>query len=341
MSMMPASPSAMAAVVLLASLDPESSRRLPARITAIYGELAEQLESARLHGRVELNEFIRRSEYLVGLRNLLMLRLASLVPGSEVPHPPIEDEISSRVLSVRRWRSGEPLKQERARIISRARADLVEVEGNLADLQENHKTGINYVVDQKGAQAGFGHRDDEFLRRASSLIERRRVLLARLAVLDPLSDAGRSARVDGAVLTAGGPDYVAAAIAPFIQTGNVEKLAADKKRAVQLRDQVGQVDSETERASQLATIADTFEATLDGTATMAQREQGAAAAALLANAMKGTFAGLLALEESLAPTSLGELASSISLARGAPEDFPAVIAELIAKGKAQRDAQSQ
>ena len=324
-----------AAVVMLASIDANASARIPDRIKAVERELSDQLEAARLHGRVELGDYIRRAARLITLRNTLSDRLELSMPGSCKGRLSLADEVTTRCMQVRRWRTGDQIRAERARVISGARADLRQVEVDLLALQDGYQRGHGLVVPGPRAQLGMSDRADEFLNRGEVLIARRRRLLGRLAALDPFGDDGRAQRVEIALEAAGGVDKVAAAIGDRLQTAAVAKLAADRKRHAQLRAQADEVDPETERSVSLMAQWVESGSGLSKTEELAKREQGEAARAIVAAAQTGSFDGIVTLEQSLTSTNLAGLAKELVLARGEDGDWSAVLGELL--GKAEGD----
>lgn len=330
-------PDLAAALLELNALDPGHSSRLRSRIGSINAELAARLEQTRL-GTTELRDYIRQCARLLNLRNVLSHRLEQAVTGSASERLPLPDEVSKRVMAVARFRTGDQLRMERARIISGARVDLAETDAKIAALRQTYNAAAVFSIDKTSPrfQAGLSGGDDEFLFRTEALLSRRRNLLSRLQALDPLGDEGRAQLVASAIEAAGGDGTVAAAIASPIQTPSMAKLVADRIRHSTLIASARKLDPETELVKQLVAQADELEDGLEQTAEAVRREQLGNAGAIVAAARTGAFEGILELERRLSGGILPELATALRFSRGEEGDWPAVVDELV-KGREDGD----
>jgi hypothetical protein len=322
---------AAAAAMLLMQTDPGANSGLKARATAAEQELSGLLEHARLNQDVKLSGYVERCKRVITRRNALYTRLERAIPGSRPGTMPLTDEVAMRVTAVRRWKAGDQLRVERARIISRLQLALQETESEIESLQSAYRGGHSMTAPMQSDryQAGLSGRDDEFLWRAQQLISRRRELLGRLGNLDPGGDDWRARQVAAAIETAGGDGPVAAVIAPRLQTVSARPLADAKKKHAAVRGQIASIDPETEKAQTLEALATELEASVGAAARSVEIEQGEAASAIVAAAQTGRFEAILQLEQSVSGTELAGLVSPLQLARGGEAEWPAVIAEMV------------
>src|SRR5262249_4997159 len=120
------------ALKILKDADRLAAAEVHQRAMAIAQELDRLLEIARLDTSVTLGKFIQRAAYWVRLRNTLQERLPTLEGGAAPSNPPVDVEVASWVRQVRRWRDGDELRVERARIAQDAIRELGEVEAQVA-----------------------------------------------------------------------------------------------------------------------------------------------------------------------------------------------------------------
>lgn len=315
---------AAAALALLHAARPDASRILAGRIDRVEAELADQVEAARLDGRIALREFLEHAGRRLKLRAALLSRA-----GTPSADPPAV-AVLALARSVRRWRPAEELRAERSRIIPRLRAELDRIEGSIRYLCSQAAAGSDLSPPPgEHHRTGLAHSHDGFLQRCEALLKSRQTIRDRLARLDGQGDAGRAAAVRLALESAGGVDAVAEALAPSMASPAADELARVRRDIEGLFRQIAGTDPETRLAAELSARKATAEARADELRAPIARQRAEAAGALVAGALTGRLESIAALEAT-AREARPELAAALGGLRGDDAELAAVVEELIA-----------
>jgi hypothetical protein len=314
-----------AALALLASVRPDAPAVLRSRIQSIDGELDGHVEAARTNERMSLANYVSLVSRRVILRSTLRARAGEAVGRT------VEGEVLDLVKAVRRWRTGDGLKAERARIVGQIRAELRTAEESLQALAASFARGAELTIGAGGEHhrtTGLTHQHDEFLRRAEALLSSRETLRARLARLDGLGDAGRADQARAAVEAAGGVDDLVEVLAPSMPSADSAEVPKLKRDVDGLASQLGRIDPDSRLAAELAARLATLEARREELASLAAKQRTAAAGSLVASALAGGLPAIQALESAVR-TVRPELAEQLARLRGEEAELLATVAEMI------------
>jgi hypothetical protein len=327
----PAGTPSSAALELLKQVNPSAASETRGRIAALGIELADLIETTRLHTDTPLPDFLRRAGRAVKLRATLEGRLKAIDPGATVPtRASSVEEVCTLVGSVRRWRRNEELRTSAAAIVARLRGERDAIAGNVQALVENYRAGTRFVGDQHkpGVQSGLGSHDDLFLARMEALLEPYQALTSRIDRLDAQGDAGRAAGV-AAALDHAGIDQVVSLLAPSQPAASDRDVRAAAAEVTRLDGLLATVDPETRKASALKTARAEQAARLEAAQAAVKEEQLAAAGAILTAAGTGESGAVAALQTAVKGLHPG-LAEQLALVRGGEDALIAAIGELIA-----------
>jgi hypothetical protein len=209
-----------------------------------------------------LSSFLTAVGRNLRLRAVLAERLRRIDPADETENVNIGTTGLDLIRQVRRWRSLEEIRRERAALLRRLRDELERSEIRIRQLAVEIGVGPHLVVPQAevrpdGTHAQTDHHrtglvapSDEFLRRAAKLFASRSALRARLEQLDPRGDDGRAKLVAEAVTRAGGAQAVATAICPSMPAEPPAELASVTAAAIQAESLLGRLDPESRAASE-------------------------------------------------------------------------------------------
>jgi hypothetical protein len=321
---------AKSAVDWLRMLDPDILTRTTARCDRVEAEIADLIDMCREDEQQSLDMFITLISRKIQLRNALEFRLRDMGTSTPVPaRKPVEVEVCHIIRSIRRWKSGDALRSERLRRIDQLKAELAAVELDLVGLAgvAERKNGDLPTSVASGYHKGIGlvSHEDEWLRRAESLIARRTDLRQRIIRLDSVGDGGRARLVAEVIAEAGGPERVAQDLGPTLPglQADVSRLESVVSR---LEGEESKADPETRRAAvireDLATYRERLARLREESKTLQTRE----GRSVVQRALEGS---LLAIGE-LARLAGGTLASALQLARGNDSELEDTTKELIA-----------
>lgn len=316
---------AAAALALLQACRPDAAAVLSARIEAIAAELERLIEAARLNTAEPLARFLATVGRLVKLRQTLQARAGQ--PAGRSPAA----EVLDLVRSVRRWRPATELRSERARVIDGIRAELAEVEQGLSAECSSFASGNKLSIGGEGLHhrtTGLVHEHDEFLRRAEELLKARATLRGRMAALDGTGDGGRAAMVRSEIDRTGGVDALVDALAPTMTVQAAADLALVRRAAADLTRQLSQIDPETKNAAAMTERRQGLDSRATELEGLVKKQQAASAAGIVAAALTGKLAAVMALETACASIRPALAEACVSV-RAGETDLVATIAEMI------------
>jgi hypothetical protein len=329
-----------AAVALLVAIHPGAAGETRARLDGLDASLSDAVENARTDSRMALSSFLTAVGRNLRLRAVLAERLRRIDPADETENVNIGTTGLDLIRQVRRWRSLEEIRRERAALLRRLRDELERSEIRIRQLAVEIGVGPHLVVPQAevrpdGTHAQTDHHrtglvapSDEFCRRAERLLTLRSELRSRLDRLDPTGDDGRAATAAEAVAQAGGAAAVAAAIAPTMPAEPPAGMAAAAAEAGRAETLLGRLDPESRAAAEardrLARAEEKKQALSEGLAA----RRATMARELVGRALTGRLDALGELAAAVR-AHLPALAEAIDQARGDDAELAVAVAELI------------
>jgi hypothetical protein len=315
---------AAAAIRLWGKVHPGAAAELQQRIATATEELANLVDFGRTDPGMPLREFTRRAAYRVTLRNTLESRLAAMQGGDPPRRPDIAVEVFDLVVSVRRWKDREVLKDERGGAIRRIGLDLARVEADIRHHAAAHGNSRQFMPGSPEHKAGLIESGDLWLTRMTALLTERAGLRERLVGLGDDRQA-RAASITAAVATANEQavvDDVAKVLPASSDFG-----AANSERVIrELDGRLAGLDPETRLYSTLDADRTRLQDRLKDAQAARAGSQADAARRLVREASGGSLEHIAQLQPHVRHPAL---AGALATARGVDEHLVATVSELI------------